>query len=69
MFRRVYIYDEASQIRGETDILLSDTTVCMAVEINRWLEKNDQVDEHIKRMELIRKYPPAEARGKRCWAR
>jgi hypothetical protein len=25
----------------------------------------DQVDEHIKRLRLIRKYPPAEAEGKK----
>jgi predicted nuclease with TOPRIM domain len=65
IFHRVYIYDDAVIQRGEIDILLSDTTVCMAVEVKRWLEKMDQVDEHIKRMQLIRKYPPAETKGKR----
>jgi predicted AAA+ superfamily ATPase len=65
IFHRVYIYDDASIQRGEIDILLSNTTVCMAVEVKRWLEKTEQVDEHIKRMQLIRKYPPAETRGKR----
>jgi predicted nuclease with TOPRIM domain len=64
-FRRVYIYDETNRLRSEIDILLSNTTVCMAVEVKRWLERNDQVDEHIKRMELIRKYPPAETKGKK----
>jgi predicted AAA+ superfamily ATPase len=65
VFHRVYIYDDANIQRGEIDILLSDTTVCMATEVKRWLEKTDQVDEHIKRMQLIRKYPPAETKGKR----
>jgi hypothetical protein len=65
IFHRVYIYDDASIQRGEIDILLSDTTLCIAVEVKRWLEKTEQVDEHIKRMQLIRKYPPAETKGKR----
>ncbi|MDR2792208.1 MAG: hypothetical protein LBB61_00885 [Treponema sp.] len=64
-FKRVPLYDDTSRVRGEIDILLSNTTVCMAVEIKRWLDKTDQVDEHIKHLRLIRKYPPAEANGKR----
>ncbi|MDR2446848.1 MAG: hypothetical protein LBD58_06105 [Treponema sp.] len=63
-FRRVPLYDDTSRLRGEIDIPLSNTTVCMAVEIKRRLDKTDQVDEHIKRMRLIRKHPPAEAKGK-----
>ncbi|MDR2793913.1 MAG: hypothetical protein LBB61_09680, partial [Treponema sp.] len=59
------LYDDTSRLRGEIDILLSNTTVCMAVEIKRWLDKTDQVDEHIKRLQLVRKYPPAEAEGKK----
>jgi hypothetical protein len=64
-FRRVPLYDDTSRLRGEIDILLSNTTVCMVVEIKRWLDKTGQIDEHIKRMQLIRQYPPAEARGKK----
>jgi tetrahydromethanopterin S-methyltransferase subunit G len=63
-FRRVPLYDDTNRLRGEIDILLSNTIICMAVEIKRWLDKTDQVDAHIKRMQLIRDYPPAEARGK-----
>jgi hypothetical protein len=37
----------------------------MAVEIKTWLEKTAHVDEHIKRMQLIRQYPPAEVKGKK----
>jgi hypothetical protein len=37
----------------------------MAVEVKRWLEKTEQVDEHIKRMQLIRQYPPAEVKEKK----
>ncbi|MDR0707110.1 MAG: hypothetical protein LBF60_04450 [Treponema sp.] len=63
-FKRVPIYDDTSRLRGEIDILLSNTTICMAVEIKRWLDQTGQVDEHVKRMQLIRTYPPAEAKGK-----
>jgi hypothetical protein len=64
-FRRVPIYDDTNRLRGEIDILLSNTTVCMAVEIKRWLDKTGQVDDHIRRMQLIRQYPPAETREKK----
>jgi hypothetical protein len=37
----------------------------MAVEVKRWLEKTEQIDEHIRRMNLIQQYPPAEVRGKK----
>jgi hypothetical protein len=37
----------------------------MAVEVKRWLETKAQVDEHIKRMQLIRQYPPPEITGKK----
>jgi hypothetical protein len=64
-FRRVPIYDDTNRLRGEIDILLSNTTVCMVMEIKRWLDKTSQVDEHIKRMQLISTYPPAEVKGKK----
>jgi len=65
IFRRVPIYDDNSRLRSDIDILLSNSTVCMAVEIKRWLERTDHVDDHIKRMQLIRQYPPAEVKGKK----
>ena len=65
IFNRVPIYDDNNRLRSDIDILLSNTTVCMAVEVKRWLERTDQVDEHIKRMQLIRQYPPAEVKGKK----
>jgi hypothetical protein len=65
IFNRVPIYDDNSRLRSDIDILLSNTTVCMAVEVKRWLERTDHVDEHIKRMQLIRQYPPAEVKGKK----
>jgi hypothetical protein len=36
----------------------------MAVEVKHELDKEKYVDEHLKRMELIRKYPPAETVNK-----
>ena len=65
MYRRVPVYDNDSLMRSDIDILLSNTTVCMAVEVKRWLETEKDVDEHIKRMQLIREYPPAEVKGKK----
>jgi hypothetical protein len=65
IFRRVPIYDDTSRLRSDIDILLSNTTVCMAVEVKRWLETTNQVDYHIRRMKLIRQYPPAEVKGKK----
>jgi hypothetical protein len=42
----------------DIDILLSDTDKMMAVEVKHELNKERNVDEHLKRMELIRQYPP-----------
>jgi len=69
MYRRVPIYDDNSRMRTDIDILLSNTTLCMAVEVKRWLETTTHVDEHIKRMLLIRQYPPAEVKGKKAAGR
>ena len=65
VFRRVPIYDNNNELRSDIDILLSNTTLCMAVEVKRRLDKIDQVDRHIKRMQLISQYPPAEVKGKK----
>jgi len=65
MRRRVPIYDDNNRLRSDIDILLSNTDVCMAVEVKRWLENKADVDEHIKRMQLIRQYPPIEVTGKK----
>ena len=63
--RRVPIYDDDNRLRSDIDILLSNTTLCMAVEVKRWLETKAQVDDHIKRMQLIRQYTPIEVKGKK----
>jgi len=65
IFRRVPIYDDNARMRSDIDFLLSDTTMCMAVEVKCWLEHKKDIDEHIKRMQLIRQYPPPEAKGKK----
>ena len=64
-YHRVPIYDDNIRMRTDIDILLSNTTLCMAVEVKRWLETKDHVDDHIKRMQLIRQYPPAEVKDKK----
>jgi hypothetical protein len=65
IFHRVPIYDENNRLRSDIDILLSGTTVCMAVEVKRWLDRTGKVDDHLNRMRLIGRYPPAEAAGKK----
>ena len=64
-YHRVPIYDDNNRLRTDIDILLSNTTLCMAVEVKRWLETKDHVDDNIKRMQLIRQFPPAEVKGKK----
>jgi len=65
MYSRIPIYDNENRVRSDIDILLSNTTVCMAVEVKRWLETEKDVNWHIKRMQLIKQYPPAEVKGKK----
>jgi hypothetical protein len=63
-YRRVPVFDETSRPMTEIDILLSNTDKVMAVEVKRELDDTDEVKRHIKRMELIRAYPPAEVVNK-----
>jgi hypothetical protein len=60
----VPIYDETNRVRTDIDILLSNTDKVMAVEVKRELDDKRDVDDHLKRMELIRKYPPLETVNK-----
>ncbi|MDR1256239.1 MAG: hypothetical protein LBJ86_00645 [Spirochaetaceae bacterium] len=60
VFRQVPIYDENNRLLTDIDILLSNTIKGMGVEIKKELNKIEDVDMHLKRMELIRKHPPAE---------
>ncbi|MDR0709208.1 MAG: hypothetical protein LBF77_03975 [Spirochaetaceae bacterium] len=57
-YQRIPLYDEKSQIQTDVDILLVNTVMCMAVEVKRELDRMRDVDEHVKRMRLIRQYPP-----------
>jgi predicted AAA+ superfamily ATPase len=63
-YRRVPIYDEKDKLKTDIDILLSNTKWCMAVEVKREADRGD-VERHLERMELIRKYPPAEVEDKK----
>jgi hypothetical protein len=63
-YQRVPIYDELNRVRTDIDILLSNTDKAMPVEVKRELDNERDVDDHVKRMELIRKYPPLEAANK-----
>jgi hypothetical protein len=66
-FQRVRIFDESKRIRTDADILLSNTDKVMAVEVKHELDKEKYVDEHLRRMELIRAYPPMVVAGKQLF--
>ncbi|MDR1533454.1 MAG: hypothetical protein LBS62_14960 [Clostridiales bacterium] len=57
-YQRIPLYDKNNQIKTDIDILLVNTDICMAVEVKHELNRMDEVDRHIKRMQLIRQYPP-----------
>jgi chromosome segregation ATPase len=57
-YQRIPIYDEKKEAKTDIDILLINNDSCMAVEVKRELDRRDEVERHIKRMELIRKWPP-----------
>ena len=64
-YRRVQVFnDTSSRELTDIDILLSDTEWAMAVEVKRDIVYKD-VERHIKRMNIIRQYPPAEVKGKK----
>jgi predicted AAA+ superfamily ATPase len=63
-FQRIKIYDKNKNPVTEIDILLSDDEWAMAVEVKR--EPNtDDVDHHLRRMQLMRKYDLKEIGGKK----
>jgi phenylalanyl-tRNA synthetase alpha subunit len=64
-YQRVPIYEgNSSHVLTDIDILLANGQYVMAVEVKRELSKRDDVDHHLKRMELIRQYPPAQCKDK-----
>ncbi|GHV92814.1 hypothetical protein AGMMS50268_33170 [Spirochaetia bacterium] len=64
-YQRVPLFDETDRILTDIDILLSNGKFVMSVEVKRELNDKDEVNHHLKRMELILKYPPAECKGKK----
>ena len=63
-YQRVPVFDEGNRTLTDIDILLLDSEWVMAVEVKREPDKDD-VDRHIKRMGLIRQYPPPATAGKK----
>ena len=57
-YQRLPVYDDKNVRRTDIDILLVDTALGMLVEVKRELDRMENVDEHIKRMQLVRQYPP-----------
>jgi predicted AAA+ superfamily ATPase len=63
-FQRIKISDKNNNPVTEIDILLSDDEWAMAVEVKREPDKED-VEHHLKRMELMREYALREISGKK----
>jgi hypothetical protein len=63
--RQVVILNETKRVRTDIDILLTNTDSVMAVEVKHELNKRDEVDRHLRRMDLIRQYPPKGIAGMR----
>jgi len=57
-YQRLPVYDEKFVRRTDIDVLLVNNDMCMIVEVKRELDRKDDVDEHLKRMQLIRQHPP-----------
>jgi hypothetical protein len=64
-YQRIPIYDTPRHAVTEIDILLTDDTYVMAVEVKTQFDKTGDVDHHLQRLERIRKWPPAACKGKK----
>jgi hypothetical protein len=65
-YQRMPVYEgHTSRVLTDIDILLANGEYVMAVEVKEQLNRKDDVDHHLKRMELIRQYPPAQCIGKK----
>jgi hypothetical protein len=65
-YRRMPVYEaHTSRVLTDIDILLANGEYAMAVEVKARLNRKDDVDDHLKRMERIRKYPPAQCVGRK----
>jgi hypothetical protein len=63
-YQRMPVFDETNRVRTDIDILLENGEYAMAVEVKASLHREDDVDYHLRRMELIRQYPPEQCKGK-----
>jgi hypothetical protein len=63
-YPRFPVYDDKNVRRTDIDILLADTSLGMVVEVKHELDRPENVDEHIKRMGLVRQYPPEQIGSK-----
>ena len=63
-YQRLPIYDDKAVLKSDIDILLVNTYMCMAVEVKRELDQTIEVDRHLKRMQLIRQFPPEQIGNK-----
>ncbi|GHV11519.1 hypothetical protein FACS189491_02890 [Spirochaetia bacterium] len=63
-YQRMPIFDETNRVRTDIDIMLTNGDYVMAVEVKASLHREDDVDDHLRRMELILKYPPEQCKGK-----
>ncbi|GHT95592.1 hypothetical protein FACS1894141_4490 [Spirochaetia bacterium] len=64
-YQRVELFDDTNRKRTDIDILLTNGEYIMAVEVKASLHRRDEIDDHLKRMELILKYPPDQCKGKK----
>ena len=64
-YQRVPLFDEQNHVLTDIDILLTNGDYVMAVEVKAELNRKDDVDHHLKRMERILKYPPADCKGRK----
>ena len=62
-FQFLPVYDNHNRTLTDIDILLCNGEYAMAVEIKAHLEVED-VNYHLKQMEMIQQYPPAQAKEK-----
>ena len=66
-YQRLPLFDEKNTQKTDIDILLVNTVMGMAVEVKRELDRMKDVDEHLKRMQLIRQYPPEQIGNKQLF--
>ncbi|GHV67425.1 hypothetical protein FACS1894199_12890 [Bacteroidia bacterium] len=63
-YQRVGIYNGKARLT-DVDILLSNGKYAMAVEVKNTLNRFNDVDDHVERLDLLMQYPPAEIKEKK----